>query len=222
MALTPHVASLSLVVLASRSVSWAALPVAVGAGALSRNIRIGGNSARPRAFPLAVDGREDVKQAHDACCYGVADDCTLARGHEASLLRKTETKTAVHDSEENDDAAKPDVAVRPDCACVVTLEEDVVQEAEQGLEDQQCEDNNANDGMSIVERVKVPRHPDTDAEGSSVEYQAEDLEQAMDPPETWEGCESDHDAANWEEESKSQRAKYGVSCDEDAAAVGDV
>ena len=79
------------------------------------------------------------------------------------------------------------MAVRPDGAGAVALEEDVVQEAEQGLKSEKCEKHNADDRVCVVECVEVPGHPDADAESHRVEDETEDLEQAVDNPQAWEG-----------------------------------
>lgn len=92
----------------------------------------------------------------------------MTGGHEAGPLREAKTKASVDNSEDDYRATEPDVPVRPDRACIVTLEEDVVEESEQRLEDQEREDHNANDRVGVVQRVEVPRHPDADTEGGGV------------------------------------------------------
>jgi len=140
------------------------------------------------AFPLAVDRGQDVGQAEEARDDGVADHHALRRGHEASAFREPQSQPAVDDPEDDGNAAEPDVAVGPDGADAVALEEDVVQEAEQRLESEEGEQRDADDGVRVVERVEVAAHPDADAEGGRVEHEAEHLEQAVHDPEAWEGA----------------------------------
>lgn len=163
---TAHIAPLSLVVLPSRSLSRAATPAR--ATLLDRHLSPPGRSPGARTLPLANPDGKNVCETHDAGTNGIADDGPLARSHEARPLRESEAETAVDDAENNGNAAEPDVAVGPNGAGVVALEEDVVQEAEDGLESEQGEQDDADDGVSVVERVEVARHPDANAEGRDV------------------------------------------------------
>jgi len=120
----------------------------------------------------------------------------------SSPLRESQSQTTVDDAEDDGDPAEPDVAVGPDGTSVMALEEDVVQESQQRLESKQRKQHDSDDWVRVVERVKVPGHPDADSEGCGVEQEAEDLEEAVDDPEAWEGGEADHDAAHGEEEAE--------------------
>lgn len=61
------------------------------------------------------------------------------------------------------------MAVGPDGAGVVALEEGVVQESKHWLESKQREKHDSNDWVRVVERVEVLGHPDADSEGYGVE-----------------------------------------------------
>lgn len=185
-ACTPHVTPLSLVVLPSGSTPRAALSVAVGGTALPWHLSSGRNSPGARTLPLAKDGSENVSQPKEPGDHRVTDDSTFARRHETCPLSETETKATIHDSEDDGDAAEPDVAVRPDCTLVVAFEENVVDESKQRLERKERKEHDSDDWVCIVQCVEVPGHPDTDTKGRGVEDQAEYLEQAVHPPETWE------------------------------------
>lgn len=185
-ACTPHVTPLSLVVFPSRRTPRATLSVAVSATALPWHLRSGRNSPGARALPLAKDCGKNVSQTKEPGDHGVTNDGTLARRHETCPLGETETKTTVHDSEDDGDTAEPDVTVGPDCALVVALEENVVNEPEQRLERKERKEHDSDDWVCIVQCVEVPGHPDTYTESRGVEDQAEYLEQAVHPPETRE------------------------------------
>ena len=96
----------------------------------------------------------------------------------------------------------------------------VVQNSEQRLEGKKCEQYDSDDWVCVVQRVEVLGHPDTDSERRGVEDEAEDLEQAVDPPKTWERGDTDHDSAHWEEEAECQCGEDGVCGDDDTAAIG--
>lgn len=186
MAGTSHVASLSLVVLSSGCTSRAAFSIAAGIAVLDWNIGPGGSSPRARAFPLAINSGEDVKKAEESSSNRVANHRTFAWCHETRSLCQVKTKTAINNAKDDGDPAKPYVAVRPDCARVVALEVDMVQETQQRLECEQRKEHNADDRVSGVQCVEVPGHPDANAKSRGVEKKAEYLEQAVNPPETGE------------------------------------
>jgi hypothetical protein len=198
----PHIPPLGLVVFPpGRSVPRAPFPLAARLASLGLALLVGGARRLP-AFPLAVDRRQDVRQAEEARHDRVADHGALRGHHVAGPLGESQSQTTVYDSEDDGDPAEPDVPVGPDGAGIVALEEDVVQEPQHRLEGEQREEHDADDRVRVVEGVEVLGHPDADAEGDGVEQQAEDLEQAVHDPEAWEGGEADHDAAYGEEEAE--------------------
>lgn len=114
--------------------------------------------------------------------------------------------------------------VRPNDPSAVLLEHDVVQEAKKGLEEEQDEEDDSDDRVGIMKCCSVRgarRHVDANREGGDVEDVGEDLEEAVDPPETWERSESDHDAANGEEEGEGERGEDGVRDDHGVVAIRD-
>lgn len=78
------------------------------------------------------------------------------------------------------------MTVGPNRALVIAFEENVVNESKQRLERKERKEHDSDDRVCIVQCVEVPGHPDTDTESRGVEDQAEYLEQAVHPPETWE------------------------------------
>ena len=175
-ACTPHVTPLSLVVFPSGRTPWATLSVTVRAIALPWHLSSGRNSSGSRALPLAEDCGKNVSQTKEPSNHGVTDDSTFARCHETRPLGESETKATVNDSEDDGDSAEPDVAIGPDCALVVALEENVVNESKQRLERKKRKENYSDDWVCIVQCVEVPGHPDADTESRGVEDQAEYLE----------------------------------------------
>lgn len=168
MAGATHIAPLSLIVLPPRRIPRAAVPAGT-LPILDRHIRPSSGSPRARTLPLAIPGREKVRQAHHARADRVADHRAVAGRHDPGALRKSQSQPAVHDSKDNHRAAEPDMSIRPDSAGIIALEEDVVQESQQRLENQQREDDDADDGVRVVKRVEVARHPHSDAEGGGVQ-----------------------------------------------------
>ena len=72
------------------------------------------------------------------------------RGH-AHCVSQLETKPTVDDTESDCETADPDMRVRPECSVRVLVEHDVVEPAEDGLEEEGGEDNYADDGVIFVE-----------------------------------------------------------------------
>ena len=96
----------------------------------------------------------------------------------------------------------------------------VVQNSEQRLKRKEGEQYDSDDRVCVVQCVEVLGHPDADSERRGVEDEAEDLEQAVHPPETWERGDTDHDSAHWEEEAECQCGEDGVCGDDYTATVG--
>jgi hypothetical protein len=66
-----------------------------------------------------------------------------------------ESKTAVDDSESDDDASKPDVSVRPEGTALVLLEQTMVHVTKNWLEEYQDEKHDTDDWMSLIELLKI-------------------------------------------------------------------
>lgn len=67
----------------------------------------------------------------------------------ASVVGQLKTKSTIDDAEGDQDSPKPEVSVRPDLSSLVFLEHDVMEDAENGLEEEQSEDDYANDWMVV-------------------------------------------------------------------------
>jgi len=78
---------------------------------------------------LAVHSSGHPDEPDQACDDAVGDFAA------AGVVGELETETAVDDADGDDDAAEPDVGVGPGGAAAVVLEGDVVDVAEEGLED---------------------------------------------------------------------------------------
>ena len=78
-----------------------------------------------RLFPLdfAEDGRENVYEPYHASDDSISNFAALG------VVRKLEAETTIDDSQGDDDAAKPDVSVRPEAAVPVLLVHLVVNHA---------------------------------------------------------------------------------------------
>jgi len=93
---------------------------------------------------LANDDARHIRQPHDA-----GDDAVrnLAR---ARVARQLQAQAAVDDAQRDDAAAQPDVRVGPEDAAFVGLEEVVVQEAQDGLEEEEDEEDYADYWVVVV------------------------------------------------------------------------
>ena len=74
------------------------------------------------------------------------------------------------------------MSIGPENAPTVPFEGEVVQEAEEGLEEEQDENNDANDGMSAVHKSEMGSHIDPNCRGRDVKDKCNDLEEAVDDP----------------------------------------
>ena len=100
------------------------------------------------------------------------------------------------------------MSVRPKCATLVLLVSQMVDVTHNGLEEQQSEEDEADDGMVAVKQANLGRgllsQPNTDADRRCVHQICEELEQAVDEPCTAEGAQANEDTADWEEEDERQ------------------
>lgn len=90
-------------------------------------------SARPRLLNLPIHSSRHPDQPNDAShdtVHNLAGSRVALRG-----AGEAQTETAVDDGDGDDDAPEPDVRVGPECAAVVLFEPEVVDVAEDGLED---------------------------------------------------------------------------------------
>lgn len=158
-------------------------------------------------LPLAVDDRSDIQEAHDGSTNCVSDD------RAASLANQLQTKTAVDHAEDNGDATDADVSVRDGRAAAVLLERAVVQPAAERLSNEEDEQHDTDDGVCLGEVVAVDSDPDTDAKGSDVDEESEDLQSGVYPDEAGEAGNADEDAADGEEGDESERGHDAV-CEE--------
>lgn len=190
-----------------------------------RRVNIPLGAGRPLPLRLSIDRREDIQQPDDPSHDTVRDDSPLARRERPALTRPLQAQPTIDDADGDDGAPEPDVAVGPDDAAAVLLEHDVVQEAEEGLEEEQDEEDDADDGVGVVQGAGVGGglrdHVDADGKGGDVEEVGEELEEAVHPPEAWEGGEADEDAADGEEEGEGEGGEDGVGDDHGLVAVRD-
>lgn len=96
------------------------------------------------------------------------------------------------------------MSVRPDSATSVLLVRKVMQQPQNGLEEQESEHDDADDGVVAADQIHGdPAYdPDSDAKGRDVHEVREDLEDAVDEPRAGEGGESDEDGAHGEEDDE--------------------
>lgn len=96
------------------------------------------------------------------------------------------------------------MSVRPDRAAMVLLERKVMQQPQDGLEEQQSEDDDADDGVVVADQTHrdAVNNPDADAKGRDVHEVGEDLEDAVDEPQAAERGQADEDGAHGEEDDE--------------------
>lgn len=89
------------------------------------------------------------------------------------------------------------------------------------LERQKDKHEDADNGVVVVKQAhrNVIYEPHADTESSNVDEIGEDLEEAMDYPESGRGTEADEDRANWEEQNKGEGSENAV-CDQDLLPLG--
>jgi len=106
-------------------------PLAVHRARSLRDLRIPllSLSRKSRFLDLAVHGRRHPDEPDQACDDAVGDFAA------AGVVCELEAETAVDDADGDDDPAEPDVGVGPGGAAAVALEGNVVDVAEDGLED---------------------------------------------------------------------------------------
>jgi hypothetical protein len=120
-------------------------------------------------FPLSIDDRSKVQQAHDGSTHGISNDGATLR---ASQLQ---TEATVHHAEHDGDAANANVSVRYGRATAVLLERAVVQPTSERLREERDEQHDADDRVCASEVLLIHGDPDADAEGDDVDEEAEDL-----------------------------------------------
>lgn len=110
---------------------------------------------RSSALPPHVACHRDCHpdQPHDSRNDPVGD-FPLGR-----VVAELETQTTVDDAERDERATEPDVGGGPDRAAIRPLEDVVVQDAEERLEREQGDDQQADDGMGIVNLFGVSHRP---------------------------------------------------------------
>lgn len=98
-------------------------------------------------FPLklAEDGGADVGQPDNSCNDSVSNLAALG------IVCKLETETTVDDSEGDDDAAKPNMSVRPESAVPVFLVHLVVDHTEERLEEDEAKNDDTDDGVIFAQ-----------------------------------------------------------------------
>lgn len=97
----------------------------------------------PRTADLADDGDDEPKEPDNGGNDNVGDLDGEGRVGEA------QTKTTIDDADCDTDAAVPQVHVGPKCAAAELFEAGVVDEAEDGLEEEGDEGDDAHDGVDV-------------------------------------------------------------------------
>lgn len=67
----------------------------------------------------------------------------------AGVVGEPQAKTTIDDPESNDDATQPEMGIRSCLATLMLLEESVVDEARDGLEEEEAEDDNTDDRVVV-------------------------------------------------------------------------
>ena len=153
---------------------------------------------------FAVYSAGDISQPHDSSNDTV---CNLAL---LRVLRQSQTKSTVDDTQGDDDTTQPQVTVTPQDAAGVLLEHDVVEKAEEWLEEEEHKDDDSDNWVDVVESTDLFGHVDTDTEGGDEEEITDDLACGVDPDEAAEGSDANEDTADWEENDKGERSEDTV------------
>lgn len=122
----------------------------VGTRALRIFWRAAGSLTPP---PFADDGGKHPDQPNNRSDNRIHNHPGL--GTHTHLVGELEPKPTVDDAKRDYATAEPEMAVGPEGARAVLLEERVVQEAEDGLEEEADEDDDADDGVLVGELSSV-------------------------------------------------------------------
>lgn len=95
--------------------------------------------------PLSDNNTSHIRHPHDRRDHAVCDFSRVA------VLREIETEPAVDDAKGYDDPAEPEMGVRPEGPPLEVLEVVVVEQAEDGLEEQEDEEEDADNWVRVVE-----------------------------------------------------------------------
>ena len=104
------------------------------------------------------------------------------RWEQARLFCELQSQTTIDDPKRNDTAAEPDMCVRPEHSFRVLLETEVVDKAQERLDEKDSQQDESDDGMSAIHHPSMCGHPDAYPCGSDIDEVAEELEEAMDEP----------------------------------------
>lgn len=104
------------------------------------------------------------------------------------------------------------MSIRPDRAATMFLVFYVMHKPQDGLEEKKNEDDDADNGMIVVQQVvrNVIDHPHPKPESHEVRDVCEELEYAVDKPDTLEGAETDKNGAGGEEEHEGEGGEDAV------------
>lgn len=94
--------------------------------------------------------------------------------------------------------------VRPECAALIFLEQRVVQETEDGLQEDENEYYDTDDGVVMIEHLHLRGDVHTETKRSNIDQVCENLEHSMEPDNARERCKTDSDGACWEEDDKCE------------------
>ena len=81
---------------------------------------------------------------HHTCNNSI---CDLAL---QGVVAKLQSQATIDDGQSDDGTAPPNVRDSPDGAPVLSLVEVVMEEAQRGLEEEESDDDNANDGVTVA------------------------------------------------------------------------
>lgn len=159
---------------------------------------------------FANDCASNVDQPHDSRHNAICYDGAVTWCEDPRSLRKLQAKTAVDDSQSDCNPAKPYVSIAPYNPSAMLLEHDMVQEAQNRLEEKQNEQDNADDRMGLARDTDMRRHVDTNTERSNVKQVCECLYRSMNEPESSKVPKANQDCADWEEEDKCRCCKHSM------------
>lgn len=130
-----------------------------------------------------------------------------------------ESKTAVDDTKGDSDAADPDVCMCPHGSTSSSLVENVVHPAQGGLEEENGEKDQTNDGVVVAELVCTASNVDTETDSSDVDDIGKGLESCVDPDQARERGYADKNGTDGEEDDEGEGSEDSVSNDH-CASVG--
>lgn len=104
------------------------------------------------------------------------------------------------------------MSIRPEGTALVLLEEAVVDISKEWLEEDEDEQHNTNDGMSVIEPADLGGKVNSNTKGRNIDEVCEHLHNSVKPKKPAKAEQSNADSSKWEEDDKGQRCK-DTMCD---------